>query len=168
MTNITSIKHQGHRTLQGPRQDALLELSDLLAVLEHNGVLADQVDPRDMAVEIDADQRPVQARGDLLDMGRFTCTVEALHHDPAIKGEAGADGLGRLRIETIGCVNIRHMRITVREGRHLHVDINTEHVTDIDLFIGHMGQQRIGIFKLGRHGGFRLSAARMYGFQLRL
>jgi len=59
------------------------------------------------------------------------------------------------------------MGVALREGRHLHVDINAEHVTDIDLFIGHMGQQRIGIFKLGGHI-IRLSAARMYGFQLRL
>ena len=33
--------------------------------------LADQVDPADMAVEVDADAGPVEARRHLFDMGRF-------------------------------------------------------------------------------------------------
>src|ERR1043165_9924012 len=45
--------------LQGPRQYALAELGDLLAILDHDGVFADQIDPADVAVEVDADARPL-------------------------------------------------------------------------------------------------------------
>src|SRR3712207_9091137 len=47
------------------------ELGDLLAVLQDDGVLADEVDAADVAVQVHADQRPVQAGGDLLDVGRL-------------------------------------------------------------------------------------------------
>ena len=40
--------------LVGPGQDAVAEFGDLLAVLDDDGVLADQVDAADVAVEVDA------------------------------------------------------------------------------------------------------------------
>ena len=40
--------------LQGPGQDAVAEFGDLLAVLQHDRVLADEIDARDVAVEVDA------------------------------------------------------------------------------------------------------------------
>jgi cobaltochelatase CobS len=43
--------------MQGPGQDAVLEGRDLLAVLQDDGVLADEVDARDVAVEVDPDTR---------------------------------------------------------------------------------------------------------------
>ena len=45
-----------------PREGSLAEFGNLLAVAQHNGILADQVDTADMAVEIDPDTRPVQPR----------------------------------------------------------------------------------------------------------
>jgi hypothetical protein len=62
MTNITSgrpasysSKHERDVVLVGPGQDAVAELGDLLAVLQHDRVLADEVDAADVAVEVDAD-----------------------------------------------------------------------------------------------------------------
>ena len=56
---VVFVEHQRTGVLQRPGQDALAELRHLLAVLEHDRVLADQVDAADVAVEIDADARPV-------------------------------------------------------------------------------------------------------------
>ena len=52
---VIFVEHQRHGTLQRPGQYAFAEFGDLLAVLQDDGVLADQVDAADMAVEIDAD-----------------------------------------------------------------------------------------------------------------
>ena len=91
--------------LQRPGQDALAEFGDLLAVLQDDGVLADQVDAADMAVEIDPDARPVEPRRHLLDMGRLAGAVIALDHDAAVEGEAGQDGQGGVAVEAIGVVD---------------------------------------------------------------
>ena len=77
--------------LVGPRQDAVAELGDLQAVADDDGVLADQVDTADVAVEIDAHARPVEARRHLLDVGRFAGAVVAGDDDAAVVGEAGED-----------------------------------------------------------------------------
>ncbi|MFM5915640.1 MAG: hypothetical protein ACKOPR_13035, partial [Chakrabartia godavariana] len=42
------------------------------------------LDAADMRVEVNADARPVKAACDLLDMGRLTRAVIALHHDATI------------------------------------------------------------------------------------
>src|SRR4029078_3003469 len=70
--------------LQSPGQNAFAEFSNLLAILDHDGVLADQVDAADMAVEVDTHARPVKARRDLLDMRRLAGAVIPGDHDAAI------------------------------------------------------------------------------------
>src|SRR3546814_15317770 len=70
-----------YTTLFRSGQQALAELGHLLAVLQHDGVLADQVDAADVAVQVDADARPVEAGGDLLDVGRLDGAGIALDHD---------------------------------------------------------------------------------------
>ena len=106
ITNITSGRPASYssntravRVLQRPGQQAFAELGDLLAVAQHDGVLADQVDAADVAVQVDPDAGPVQARGDLLDMGRLAGAVVALDHDAAVVGKAGQDGQGGVVVE---------------------------------------------------------------------
>src|SRR5579871_6763298 len=70
-------------------------------VLKDDRVLADQIDAADVAVEVDADHRPVEARGDLLDVRRLAGAVIALDHHAAIERQAGADGERGLRVEAI-------------------------------------------------------------------
>ena len=91
MTNITSgrpasysSKHERGVGLQRVGQDALAELGDLLAVLQHDRVLADEIDAADVAVEVDADARPVEARRHLLDVRRLAGAVVALDHHAAV------------------------------------------------------------------------------------
>ena len=98
ITNITSgpagvvfVEAERDVVLVGPRQDAVAELGHLHAVADHDGVLADQVDTADVAVEVDAHARPVEARGDLLDMGRLAGAVIAGDDDAAVVREAGED-----------------------------------------------------------------------------
>ena len=83
--------------LQRVRQDALAELGDLLAVLDDDGVLADEIDAAHMAVEIDAHARPVEPRRHLLDMRRLAGAVIALDHHAAVVLEAGEDGERHVR-----------------------------------------------------------------------
>ena len=102
---IIFVEHQRHGTLQRPGQQAFAEFGHLLAVLQHDGVLADQIDAADMAVEIDADAGPVQPRRHLLDMGGLAGAVIALDHDAAVEGKARQDRQRGLAIEAIGVVD---------------------------------------------------------------
>ena len=150
---IVFVEHQGNRILQRPGQDAVAEFRDLFAVLDDDGVLADQVDTADMAVQVDADARPVQPRGDLFDMGRFARAVISLDQEPAVMGKRNQDRESRVVVETIGIVEIRHMLGFLRVGRNLHIDIESEHVAH-----GHRGVRQVDltkfrdkVFGLGSH-----------------
>jgi hypothetical protein len=154
---VVFVEHQGDRALQGPRKNAFAELGDLLAVLQDDGVLADQVDTRDVAVEVDPHQRPVQPGGDLLDVGRLAGAVIALDHHPAIIGEARADRLGGLRIELVGRVQLGDVAVLVAEVRNLHVAVDAERVAKRDPLVGGQGDQGIGGVAVGQIGhAFRL------------
>ncbi len=113
---VVFVEHQRDVVLHRPRQNAVAEFGDLLAVLEHDRVLADEIDAAHMRVEVDADQRPVEARRDLLDMGRFAGAVIALHHDAAIEGKAREDRERGVAVEEIVGVNRRHVRIGLRRS----------------------------------------------------
>ena len=52
---VVFVEDERDVVLHRPGQHAVAELGDLLAVLEHDRVLADEIDAADMAVEIDAD-----------------------------------------------------------------------------------------------------------------
>ena len=131
--------------LERPGQDAVAELGHLLAVAEHDGVLADQVDAADMAVEVDAHAGPVEPRGDLLDMGRFAGAVIAGDQHAAVAGEAGEDGERRFAVEEVVVVEVGHVLLGLGIGRHFEVAVDAEHLADRDF---HVGQWRP--FKLTR------------------
>src|SRR6185503_2468628 len=96
----------------------------LHAVLQHDRVLADQVDTADVAVEVDAHAGPVEAGGDLLDVGRLAGAVVAGNEDAAVAGEAGQDGQRRLAVEQVVRVGIRNVLVRLRIGRNLHVAVD--------------------------------------------
>ncbi len=96
---VVLVEHERRVGLQRLGQDAFAELGDLLAVLQHDRVLADEIDARDVAVEVDADARPVEAGRHLLDVGRLTGAVIALDHHAAVVLEAGEDGERHVAIE---------------------------------------------------------------------
>src|SRR5262249_58889399 len=58
---IVFVETQGDIVLVSPRQNAVAELGHLHAVADDDGILADQVDTADVAVEVDAHARPVEA-----------------------------------------------------------------------------------------------------------
>ena len=66
---IIFVEHQSAGVLQSPGQNAFAEFRDLLAILQHDRVLADQVNTADVAIQIDANARPVQPCRHLFDMG---------------------------------------------------------------------------------------------------
>ena len=136
---VILVEAQRDIVLVGPGQDAVPELGDLHALLHHDGVLADEIDPAHMAVQIDANAGPVQTRRDLLDMRRFAGTVVARHHDAAVEGEAGKDRQRRLFVEQIVGIDIRHMRIGFRIGRHDHAGLEAEFLLHRHRRVGQVG-----------------------------
>ena len=108
---VVLVEAQRRVGLQRVRQDAFAELGDLHAVLDDDGVLADQIDAADMAVEIDAHARPVEPGRHLLDMGRFAGAVIALDHHPAVVFEAGQDGERHIPVEQIIRIDIGHVLV---------------------------------------------------------
>lgn len=64
--------------LIAPRQDTFSILGDLLTLADDDRILADEVDPADMAVEVNPHQRPIQPRRDLLNVRGFARAVHAV------------------------------------------------------------------------------------------
>ena len=114
---VILVEAQGDIVLDRPGQHAVAEFRNLLALLEHDRVLADEIDAGDMAVEVDAHARPVQARGDLLDVSRLARAVIAGDHHAAVEGEAGQDRERRVPVEQIVRIEIRHVFVAPRIGR---------------------------------------------------
>ena len=81
---VIFVENDGDRVAQRPWQNAFVEFGHLLAVAQFDRVLTDQVDPRNMAVEVHTYRGPVQTGRDLFDMGGFTRAVVALNHHAAV------------------------------------------------------------------------------------
>ena len=140
--SVIFVEYQRHRILQRPRQNPFTKFGHLLAVTQHDRIFADQVDAADMAVKIDPDAGPVQACGNLFDMGRFAGAVIALDHHPAVVGKARQDGKGGVGVELVVGIKGRHIIGPFTEGWHDHVNIDAECITRVDLDIWrrqHMG-----------------------------
>src|SRR5690606_21533492 len=138
-TGVIFVEAEGDVVLIGPGQDAVAEFRDLLAFLEDDGVLADEIDTADMAVEVDAHAGPVEARCDLLDMRRLAGAVIAADEDAAIAREAGKDGERGLAVEEIVGVEIGNMLIRLGIGGNLEIGIDAK---DLAHRYFHVGQGR--------------------------
>ncbi len=125
--------------LIGPRQNAVAELGHLLAVLDDDGVLADQVDTADVAVEIDAHHGPIEPCRHLLDMGGLAGAVIAGDDDAAVPGEAGENGERGRPVEAIIGIDVGHVLIGLGIGRHFHVAVDAELLADRHLHIRQAG-----------------------------
>ena len=137
---VVFIEHERHVVLQRPGQNAVLELGDLLALLQHDRILADEIDARDVAVEVDAHAGPIEPRRDLLDMGRFAGAVIARDHDAAVLGEAGEDRERRLPVEDVVGIQIGHMVLGRGVGRDIKVRIDAEHLPGGHLHVRQAGR----------------------------
>src|SRR5215471_14008129 len=139
---VVLVEADRYRVLQRPRQDAFAEFGDLLVVAQHDRVLADEVDAADVAVEIDADARPVEPRGNLLDMRRFAGAVIAADHDATVEGEAGEDRQRRVVIEAIRVVEIGHIFARLAERRNFEIGVDPEGLAHGNLDVGLAGWSR--------------------------
>src|ERR1039458_6164656 len=136
---VVFVEAERHIVLQRPWQDAFAELGDLLVILDDDGILADQIDAADMAVEIDAHQGPVESRRHLLDMGGLAGAVIAGDDDAAVPGEAGENRERGRRVEPVIGVDVGHVLIGLGIGRHFHVAIDAELLPDRHLHVGQPG-----------------------------
>ena len=116
---IVLVENESHGTLERPRQKPLPEFRYLLAILEDDGVLTNEVDPADVGIEINPDAGPVKPRRHLLDVRRFTRPVIALHHHPPVVRKAGKDGQRGIVVKLVRRIEIRHiLRPLGKSGDH--------------------------------------------------
>ncbi len=145
---VVLVEAQRRVGLQRPGQDAFAEFGDLLALFQDDGVLADEVDAADVAVEVDAHARPVEPRGHLLHVGRFAGAVVALDHHAPVVFEAGQDRERDLLREHVVRVEVRHVVVGLGVGRHHEVGIDAEYVSHGHGLVRRAGRAGLG---LGRH-----------------
>ena len=150
---VIFVEAEADRMLDRPGQNAFAEFGHLLAVLQHDRILADEIDAADMQVQVDAHARPVQPRGDLFDMRRFAGAVIALDHHAPVVGEAREDGERRLAVEHIGGVDVGHVLVRARERGHRHGHVEPERVAHVNHHVG--GRGRIKTVRSSRHSSFR-------------
>ena len=125
-SGVVLVEHERAGPLQRPGEHAGLKLGDLLVVADDDGVLADQVHAADVAVEVHAHARPVQARCHLLDVTRLAGAVAALDHHAPVVHEAGEQRERRVAVEHVVGVERRHVLVGARERRHLEVGVDLE------------------------------------------
>ena len=92
-----------------------------------------------MAVEVDAQARPVQPRGDLLDVGGLAGAVQALHHHAAVAREAGQDRERHVGVEAVDGVDLGHVLVALAESRHLQVGGDAEDIAHAEQAVGVQG-----------------------------
>ncbi len=136
---IVFVEHKRRIRAQAVWQNAFAEFRDLLAVLEHDRVLAHEINAGDVAVEVYADARPVESGRHLLDVCGLACTVVALHHHATVVLEPGEDRERHVTVEEIIGVKLRHVLIRFRVSRHLHVRLDAENLTHRQLEVGQPG-----------------------------
>ena len=151
---IVFVEDERRVGLQRVRQDALAELRHLQAVLDDDRVLADEIDAADVAVEVDADARPVEAGGDLLDVRRLAGAVVALDHHAAVVLEAGENGERHFPVEQIVRIQIGHVLVGLGKRRHLEVGVDPEHLAHRKLHVGKIDRLAFGT-RLGLRTHYR-------------
>src|SRR6185312_777938 len=127
---IVFVEAERDIVLQSPGQNALAELGDLLTVLDDDGVFADQIDPADMAVEVDADAWPVEPCSHLLDMSGLAGTMVTGDDDATVLRKPCKDGKRRRSVEAIVAIDIRHMLISLRVSWHFKVTVDSKNLPD--------------------------------------
>ena len=145
-TRVVLVEHERDRALQRPGQQAFAELGDLSSILDHDGVAAHEVDPAHVAVEVDADQWPVEARGHLLDVGRLTRAVVSLHHHAPVVAKPRENRERGVGIEAVAVVTVGYVFAVLRKRRHHHVAVHAK-VARRDFDVRPQGNEVVG----GRH-----------------
>ena len=138
---IVLIENKCHRPLDGPGDDSLLELSDLLAVLKDNSVAPHQIQSADMPVQVDTYARPVQPGAHLLNVCGLTRSVESLKQHSPVPGKGRQDGQRYIVVEPVGRVSLRDMVIGLTEGGYLEIRVDVEQVPDRNHMIRHQSCQ---------------------------
>jgi hypothetical protein len=122
-----------------------------LPSIEHDGVLADEVDAADVAVEVDAHARPVEPRRDLLDVRRLAGAVIAGDHDAAVVGKARQDRERGLAVEHVVVVEVGHVLAGLRIGRDFERALESEHLAHRHLEVGQAGRFSVRAQVHGRY-----------------
>ena len=137
-TGVIFVEDERDIVLIGPGQDTIAKFGDLHAVLDDNGVLADQIDTRNMAVEVDTHAWPVEAGSDLFNVGRFARAMIAGNHDAAVVGKAGQNGQRRVAVKEVIGIDFGNMFAAFGIGRDHQVRIDIEHLPDGNFRVRHI------------------------------
>ena len=133
---IVFVEYDGCGIAQRPRQDAFLEFGHLHAVAQFDCVLADKIDPADVAVEVDAHTGPIETACNLFDMGRLAGPVVALNHDTAVVGKPCQNGECCVWVKLVGVIALGYPVGHLRKALDHHVGIDAEHFAHVDVFGG--------------------------------
>ncbi|ENN89506.1 hypothetical protein RHSP_60941 [Rhizobium freirei PRF 81] len=152
---IVFVEDERDVVLVGPGQDAILKFGDLQPVLDDDGVLADEIDTADVAVEVDAHARPVEARGNLLDVRGLAGAVIARDHHATVVSEAGENGERGLAVEEVIRIQIGHIGTALAVGGNADIGINAENFTNRNGGVGNLGNIKVDLaHHVSRAGGF--------------
>ena len=139
-SGVVFVEYERHPVPERPRKNPLLEFRYLLAVAELDRILADQVDARNVAVQVDPDAGPVQAGGNLFDVRRLAGSVIALDHDTPVVREPRQDRERGVGVELVGRVKVRNPVRRLLEGHDLKVGVDAEGLPHQQPFRGFRNQ----------------------------
>src|SRR5262245_3796899 len=137
--SIVLVEAERYIVLQCPRQNALAKFGYLLAILDDDGVLADQVDTADVAVEVDAHTRPIEPRRNLFDVRRLAGAVIPGDHNATILREARKDCERGWAVKTVVAVDIGYVLISLRIGGHFQITVDPENLPNRHFHVGQDG-----------------------------
>ena len=140
-TRVVFVEHDGGRALKRPWQHAFPEFGDLHSVPDDDRVLADEIDSGNVAVQVDAHAGPIEACGDLLDMGGLAGPVIALNQHPAVMGESHKYGERGRRVEAIAFIHRGNVLARCAERGNLQVGVDPEGLSRRNPNIGHAAIQ---------------------------
>jgi hypothetical protein len=92
-----------------------------------------------VAIEVDANARPVEARRHLLDVGRLAGAVIALDHHATVVLETGEDGEGNVLVEQVVRIEIRNVLFGLGVGGNVEIGVDAEDLTHRHLHIREAG-----------------------------
>jgi len=132
---VKLVEEERDGLLGRPGKDAFLKLGDLLALAQDDAVASHEIKPRDVTVEIDADQRPTKTGGNLFEVGGLATAVRAVDEDPPIVHEAGKNCGGDIGIEAVRRIDLGHMFLEMIwrvHGLHLEGSLEAKRLFRID------------------------------------
>ena len=150
-SGIVFVEQQRNGPAQRPRQDPFLKGRDLLSVADADAILAHQVQPADVPVQIHAHAGPVQPRRHLLDVGGFARAVQPLYQHPPVVLKPCQQRKRHRRVEVVVRIDGRHERGGRGKGIDHQTGVQAEALAHGHALACRAGRRQKGV-GVGGHG----------------